>query len=139
MKILGIIFTAAMMLMVPAAQAQHNKSQHGHTTHVTHGSGGNHTQHTSAEDRRHYDGRRFDRGWERDHFGFNHCFYNSSPIFINGGYRFWYGGFWFNYSIWPEDWSSSDPVYIEYDEAVSGYFVYNPNRPHFRVALGIVL
>jgi hypothetical protein len=63
-------------------------------------------------------------------------------VFIGGGQRFQYGGYWFGLiDPWPEYWSSdwydSDDVYVNYDS--DGYYLYNRRYPSDRVAISFFL
>lgn len=98
------------------------------------------SRHGDRDFRRHFDGRRFDNDWERDHFGFHHRFFVERPIFIGGYYTFWYDDICFDlYDSWPPDWCYCDSVYIEYDPFEDCYVLYNPRHPGVRVRIGVVL
>jgi hypothetical protein len=60
----------------------------------------------------------------------------GSPRFINGSYRFRYGGYLFAYSEpWPSGWNYNDSVYVDY---VGGaYYMYNPRHPGIHITLSI--
>lgn len=93
-------------------------------------------RHETNESRQHFDGRHFDAGFRGQYFGRGHSFYVGRPIWYGGGYRFWYGGFWFGYDAWPYGWGYGDPVYIDCDGDV--YYLYNPYHPGVRIGLNIV-
>jgi len=60
-------------------------------------------------------------------------------MWYGSGWRFWYGGFWFNmYDPWFDDWGWDDDVYIDYDTDTDCYFLYNYHHPGFRIRLGVV-
>lgn len=100
---------------------------------------GDNGRHTSDADRRHFDGRHFDRDFHRNHFGREHRFRCERPVFYGGFYRFWYDGFWFNmYDPWYLDWNYGDETYIEYDASCDCYYLYNFRHPGFRIRLGVV-
>ena len=75
------------------------------------------------------------------YFGPKHVFRIQSPPVIYMGYpRFVYQGYSFLLvDPWPEDWDvnwyATDDVYIYYDR---GYYLYNPRRPGFALAVTIV-
>jgi hypothetical protein len=63
-------------------------------------------------------------------------------VFVGGGQRFRYGGYWFGLiDPWPEYWSSdwydSDDVYVNYEGG--GYYLYNRSYPSDRVAISFYL
>jgi hypothetical protein len=91
---------------------------------------------TREEDRRHFDGRHFDRDFRGRWFGRGRGFRIGEPLFFGGCWNFWYGGFWFGYDVWPYGWMYTDPVYIDEDGGV--YYLYNPYHPGYRVGLNIV-
>jgi hypothetical protein len=131
------VLSVLFLLSGSAAQAQHGKPQQHSAPKAQHGRVHNDRgQRTSQEDRRHFDGRRFDAGFERAHFGREHAFFVSEPVFIGGGYRFWYGGFWFSYDAWPVGWDFDQSVYIDQENGI--YFLYNPYHPGARIAVNVV-
>jgi hypothetical protein len=80
----------------------------------------------------------------REYYGQDHAFriYSLPVVFIGGGQRFQYGGYWFGLiDPWPEYWSSdwydSDDVYVNYDR--DGYYLYNRRYPSDRVAISFYL
>src|SRR5208282_3518995 len=77
---------------------------------------------------------RFRGDIERGYFGRGHAYYGRDfrwyGRFYGVGSRFFIGGFWFNVlEPWPAYWGPSCGYYIDYDEAVGGYFAYCPEYP----------
>jgi len=65
----------------------------------------------------------------------------SSPVVYMGYPRFSYGGFSFMLldpwpEYWPENWYSTDDVYIDYDD---GYYLYNRRYPYVRLAVTVIM
>jgi hypothetical protein len=116
--------------------ANSGRQQGGHQGHARGHFQGDRGHHTNAEARGHYDGRHFDNGYRGRYFGRDHFFSVGHPVFYGGGYRFWYGGFWFGYDAWPLGWGYNDNVYIDYDGDVC--YLYNPYHPGVRIALNVV-
>ena len=110
-------------------QSQPRTTDRGHFA----GDGG---RHTSDASRGHYDGRHFDSGFHQSHFGRDHRFNVGRPVFFNGGYRFYYGGFWFGYNAWPYGCGYDDNSYI--DEDGDAYFLYNPCFPGGRIIVNVI-
>jgi outer membrane biosynthesis protein TonB len=75
-------------------------------------------------------------------FGRQHFFrLNTRPVMYQGYPRFEYGGYsflmvdpWPEY--WPDNWYSSDDVYIDYDD---GYYLYDRRDPQVRLAITITM
>lgn len=69
-------------------------------------------------------------------FGRNHAFRVGRPSFLNGYYRFQYGGYWFGYrDQWPAGWDYNDDVYVDY---VGGaYYMYSPRHPGIHITLNL--
>jgi len=147
--LLFAIFTI-LMFATPAFGQHHGGSgggshaapfhPEGHGTQPSHGDHfpGNSGHVTAQRDRYHYDGRHFDHFYHNRFFGRDHVFF-VHPVFYGGGYRFWYGGFWFNWlEPWPAGWCYCDNVYIDYDAGDDCYFLYNPVHPGFRLRIGVV-
>ena len=159
--ILGILFAAAIMFGVPAAQAQHGgHSSGGHSTggHSSgHSSGGQRTgtQHSNGnkgsvkggQNRGHFDvnhGRLRD-DHEREHFGREHQYrggdfrWYGRPYGI--GSRFFIGGFWFDVnSVWFFEGTDYPFVnyYVEWDDTDSVYYLYSPQYIGRRVIVSVV-
>ena len=116
-------------------QVQHQQSQ-SRTTDRGHfaGDGGRHTNDAS---RAHYDGRHFDSGFRQSYFGRGHRFNVGRPVFFNGGYRFYYGGFWFGYNAWPYGCGYDDNSYI--DEDGDAYYLYDSCFPGGRIGINIIV
>jgi hypothetical protein len=72
----------------------------------------------------------------RANFGRSHVFRVGSPRFVDGYYRFQYGGYWFGYNErWPSPWNYNDDIYIDY---VGGaYYMYNPSHPGIHITLNL--
>jgi len=138
MKTIQALILAMALLAAPVAFAQHgngrgnNRGEHRGAPNGQHNNRAE--RRTSPEDRRHFDGRRFDRGWEGDHFGRDHVFVIGEPVFVGAGFQFWYGGFWFGcVTPWPTFWGYTDEVYIDWGDGE--YYLYNPADPGVRVAV----
>lgn len=82
--------------------------------------------------RDHWDGRRFDRDFERDHWGRDHRFYWGQcnwygPRFYVGSY-FWYNDGYFVLVESVPDYWDEEVVYVEYVDGY-GYALVNPLYP----------
>jgi hypothetical protein len=97
-------------------------------------SNGNNGFHGMGNNGNHY-GRIPDENFHAS-FGRDHAFRIRQPRFVNGYYRFQYGGYWFGYrDRWPLGWDYSDNIYVDY---VGGaYYMYNPRRPGIRITLNL--
>lgn len=95
-------------------------------------------RHSESRDRWHYDGRHFDRTYHERFFGRERHFFVGHPTYYLGGYRFFYGGFWYRYDVWPSDWCYCDQVYIDYDYDTDCYYMYNPFHPGLRLRIGVI-
>jgi Ni/Co efflux regulator RcnB len=106
------------------------KQEQGHFN----GDGGHHTD---MEARSHFNGRNFDTEYRGNNFGQNHQFRMTNRVRFGNGYRFYYGGLWYDYNSYPYGWSISDPVYID-QEGDGEYFLYNPYHEG-RISVSVVL
>ncbi|HEY6127417.1 MAG TPA: hypothetical protein VIW23_04470 [Candidatus Acidoferrum sp.] len=102
------------------------------------------SEHRTWQQRGGYSGYRVPDDRFRQYYGEDHAFriYSLPVVFIGGGQRFQYGGYWFGLiDPWPEYWSSdwydSDDVYVNYDE--DGYYLYNRRYRNDRVAISFYL
>jgi hypothetical protein len=96
---------------------------------------GDRGRHESNESRQHFDGRRFDNDFRGHYFGRDREFRIGRPVWYGGGFRFWYGGFWFGYDAWPYGWGYDDPVYIDCDGDFC--YLYNPWHPGVRIIVNV--
>lgn len=152
-KIFGwLIILAFCGFLAPMTSAQTTQTRDGHASGHTGGRTSGHVRdnhsapghfngdrghHMTAADRAHFDGHHFDAGFRSAHFGRGHSFVVGRPVFFNGGYRFFYSGFWFSFDAWPYGWGYSDPCYIDLDGDV--YYLYDPLYPGARLSLGVVI
>jgi hypothetical protein len=88
-----------------------------------------------GEERRHFDGRRFDRDYRDRYFGRGRSF-GFRPYVYGSGFRFFYGGFEYGYDVWPLGWGYSDGVYLDQDGDI--VYLCNPYHPGYRIALSVV-
>jgi hypothetical protein len=102
------------------------------------------SEHRTWQQRGGYNGYRVPDDRFREYYGQGHAFriYSLPVVFVGGGQRFQYGGYWFGLiDPWPEYWSSdwydSDDVYVNYDG--DGYYLYNHRHPSDRVAISFYL
>jgi hypothetical protein len=102
------------------------------------------SEHRTWQQRGGYNGYRVPDDQFREYYGQDHAFriYSLPVVFVGGGQRFQYGGYWFGLiDPWPEYWSSdwydSDDVYVNYDR--DGYYLYNRRYPSDRVAISFYL
>jgi len=102
------------------------------------------SEHRTWQQRGGYSGYRVPDDRFREYYGQDHAFriYSLPVVFVGGGQRFQYGGYWFGLiDPWPEYWSSdwydSDDVYVDYDR--DGYYLYNRRYPSDRVAISFYL
>jgi hypothetical protein len=102
------------------------------------------SEHRTWQQRGGYSGYRVPDDRFREYYGQDHAFriYSLPVVFVGGGQRFQYGGYWFGLiDPWPEYWSSdwyeSDDVYVNYDR--DGYYLYNRRYPSDRVAISFYL
>jgi len=150
MKLSGVIVTLVLFFLALAVPAFGQHPGHGGQSHPPQGNHqqGNHTQarpeghfhgdggrHTSGESRGHYDGHHFDSDWHGRYAGRDHFFRVGRPVYYGGGWRFWYGGFWFGYDAWPYGWGYDDDVYVDYDGDV--YYLCNPYHPGVRIVIRV--
>ena len=98
------------------------------------------SEHRTWQQRGGYSGYRVPDDRFREYYGQDHAFriFSLPVVFVGGGQRFQYGGYWFGLiDPWPEYWSSdwydSDDVYVDYDR--DGYYLYNRRYPSDRVAI----
>ncbi len=132
---------AALMLFAVPAQAQHrDHGQHGGQR------GGNrggqrheqprHEEHDRQRERErgHYDGRRFDRDYRERYFGRGHYFTPEIEVW-GGGYRFFYGGFYFGI-VEPIPFYTEN-MYIDLDGDV--YYLYAPTYPGWRMQVNVII
>ena len=98
------------------------------------------SEHRTWQQRGGYSGYRVPDDRFREYYGQDHAFriYSLPVIFIGGGQRFQYGGYWFGLidpwpEYWPSDWYDSDDVYVNYDG--DGYYLYNRRYPSDRIAI----
>ena len=163
-KILFWLFSMFLFLTLPAV-AQHNQGGGGRNNGGGHSSGGNHgggnrgnrggggRQHNNVqrgghenrgheargERRNHWDGRHFDRGYFRGHWGRDHSFYWGrcnwwGPRFYVGSY-FWYNDAYFVIvEPVPYDWYDGE-VYV--DEVDGFYYLVNPMYPDVMIRLDV--
>src|SRR6266436_3127296 len=102
------------------------------------------SEHRTWQQRGGYSGYRVPDDRFREYYGQDHAFriYSLPVVFVGGGQRFQYGGYWFGLiDPWPEYWSSdwydSDDVYVNYDG--DGYYLYNRRYPGDRIAISFYL
>lgn len=94
-----------------------------------------------GEFRRHWDGRRFDRDFFRDHWGYAHRFYWRrcgwyGPRFMVGSY-FWFNGVYFEIIDPVPPYWYDDPVVVIYDDDCGCYYIVDPMYPGVRIHVGI--
>lgn len=151
-NLLKTLILAVMLLVAPAAFAQHGGHSSGRGSSggskggQTHSSsqrgsgraqGGNRTPHVDVRDGR-FRGDIEQRSFGRDHRYYGRDFrWYGRPYGI--GSRFFIGGFWFNViEPWPVLWGPDCGYYIEYDGVYGGYFAYCPAYPGVRVGVSVV-
>ena len=65
-------------------------------------------------------------------------------MIVEGGLpRFQYDGYWFVLDdpipeYWGSDWYDSDEMYVDYDPADGGYYLYDTRYPDDRVAVSVL-
>jgi hypothetical protein len=119
---------------LPAVAQRHRGENHRGGGHENHGNRGGerHEEHRYRGPHydHHYDGRRFDREYEHERFGYRHRFHVYWEHY-GGGLRFQFGGVYFWYQEWPAGWLYTDEVFVDWDEELGCYVLYNPARPNF--------
>lgn len=139
MKTSTILAVAALSLVFASPSfAQHGGNRGGNNR-----GGGRHEdpriheghQRQHESERGHFDGRHFDRDYHERYFGRAHYFGPNFEV-IGGGYRFFYGGFYFGfYEPIP---FSTECYYI--DLGPDGfYYLYAPVYPGWRVRLEVIV
>src|SRR6266478_5223965 len=98
------------------------------------------SEHRTWQQRGGYRGYRVPEDRFREYYGQDHTFriYSLPVVFIGGGQRFQYGGYWFGLiDPWPEYWSSdwydSDDVYVNYYG--NGSYLYDRRYSGNRIAI----
>lgn len=111
---------------------QHGRgSQHGQRNNRGGNLGGN------RGGNRDHNGHRFNRDFERGHFGREHSFRIREEVVYEGHRGFWSGGYFFWYAAWPLGWGYYDNVWVEYDADIDGYVLYNVGYPGVALNLSV--
>lgn len=88
------------------------------------------------QERAHFDGRHFDEGYRERYFGRAHYFSPNIEVVEGGGFRFFYGGFYFGF-VEPIPFVTEN-FYI--DLGPDGfYYVYAPMYPEWSMRVEVIL